>query len=147
MLRDRFVFDLLDDSLKERLLHESDLNLVKAIEIAQQQESLKQQIKYIATKPPSGVNALTCKKLFKASGTLINCGYCGKWHKPKEFPAYGKKCNLCQKPNHFAKMCRTRQPQKPAKQIQSSHKTSRRLDAFEETEKTSSDLKVLPHYL
>jgi len=35
MLHDRFVFGLLDNSLKERLLHESDLNLAKAIGIAQ----------------------------------------------------------------------------------------------------------------
>ena len=34
MLRDRFVFGLLDNILKERLLHEIELNLTKAVEIA-----------------------------------------------------------------------------------------------------------------
>ncbi|KAK9692823.1 hypothetical protein QE152_g34909 [Popillia japonica] len=30
---------------------------------------------------------------------------CGKTHKPRECPAYGKKCAICQKPNHFALRC------------------------------------------
>jgi len=82
---------------------------------------------------------INLQKATQSSGTLINCGCCVKRHKPKECPAYGKKCSLCQKPNHFAKVCSTRQPQKPPKQIRSSHKTSRKVDAFEETEMTFSD--------
>ena len=35
MLRNGFVFGLLDDTLKERLLHENELSLTKAVEIAE----------------------------------------------------------------------------------------------------------------
>ena len=31
---------------------------------------------------------------------------CGTKHKPRSCPAFGKTCNNCKKPNHFAKMCR-----------------------------------------
>ena len=56
MLRDRFVFGLLDNTLKERLLHETELDLAKAVEIAQRQESSKKQIKDMSSKAP--INAL-----------------------------------------------------------------------------------------
>ena len=96
MLRDRFVFGLLDDSLKERLLRENDLSLTKAIEIAQRQESSKQQIKEMVTK--SSVHALSSRKQrSKDSDVLIKCGNCGKHHKPKQCPAYGHKCDICRK--------------------------------------------------
>ena len=45
MLRDKFVFGLRDDSLKERLLRENELDLTKAVEIAQRQESSKKHNK------------------------------------------------------------------------------------------------------
>lgn len=35
-----------------------------------------------------------------------NCGYCGRIHRRNECPAYGQRCNKCQRQNHFARMCR-----------------------------------------
>lgn len=63
----KFMFG---NSMKERLLHKSNLNLTKAVEIAQRQESSKQHIKDMATKPSTNVNTLSCKKP-KASDTLL----------------------------------------------------------------------------
>lgn len=56
MLRDKFVFGLLDDSLIEWLLRENELDLAKAVEIAQRQESSKRHIKDMSTKP--AINAV-----------------------------------------------------------------------------------------
>ena len=138
LLRDRFVFGLLDDSLKERLLRENDLSLTKAIEIAQRQESSKQQIKEMATK--SSVHALSSRKQrSKDSDVLIKCGNCGKRHKPKQCPAYGHKCDICRKPNHFARVCRNKQLQKQTQTVRykHKHKPPRKVDAVEQSESGS----------
>jgi len=41
LTRDKFVFGLMNDILKERLLREANLDLNRAVEIAQQNESSK----------------------------------------------------------------------------------------------------------
>ena len=105
MLRDRFVFGLQDDNLKERLLRESELNLTKAVEIAQRQESSKKQIKDMSLK--ASINAMS-KKGHKSGHNHFICRSCGSQHQPKQCPAYGQICKRCKKPNHFAKVCRTK---------------------------------------
>ena len=45
LIRDKFVFGLADDGLKERLLREVDVSLTKAVETAQQAESSKRRVK------------------------------------------------------------------------------------------------------
>lgn len=37
---------------------------------------------------------------------VVDCKFCGLSHKRRECPAYGKTCNSCSKPNHFASVCR-----------------------------------------
>ena len=135
MLRDRFVFGLLDDTVKERLLREKDLDLAKAVEITQRQELLKQQIKEMASKQTQNVHAIGHKKT-KPSDTF-KCGCCGKWHRSKEYPAYGKMCDLCHKPNHFTKVCRTRQHQKQTQTGHHKHKNKKKVDTIEESESES----------
>uniref|UniRef100_A0A3B4HBD3 Reverse transcriptase/retrotransposon-derived protein RNase H-like domain-containing protein n=1 Tax=Pundamilia nyererei TaxID=303518 RepID=A0A3B4HBD3_9CICH len=34
------------------------------------------------------------------------CGRCGMQHPPKKCPAYGKRCNTCNKNNHYARCCK-----------------------------------------
>ena len=36
------------------------------------------------------------------------CPKCGTKHEPRSCPAFGKTCNNCKKPNHFAKVCRVK---------------------------------------
>ena len=36
------------------------------------------------------------------------CSKCGTKHEPRSCPAFGKSCNNCKKPNHFAKVCRVK---------------------------------------
>ena len=44
-----------------------------------------------------------------ARGSSNSCGKCGRSpaHAPRICPAMGKACNLCGKPNHFARVCRS----------------------------------------
>ena len=105
LIRDKFIFGLTDDSLKERLLREASLTLSKAIEIAQRSESSKQQIKNMkSTHRLPNVDALKGHRGSKPT----YCGQCGQTHKPKECPAYGLKCSICRKLHHFAKVCRNK---------------------------------------
>lgn len=39
---------------------------------------------------------------------ITDCRRCGRSHKIRECPAYGKTCRACQKLNHFAVTCRTK---------------------------------------
>ena len=103
LIRDKFVFGLIDDSLKERLIREASVTLTKAIEIAQRSESSKQQIKDMKSLQRINVDALKGRR-----GSIAKPTYCGQSHKPKECPAYGLKCSICHKLHHFAKVCRNK---------------------------------------
>lgn len=148
LTRDKFVFGLLDDSLKERLLRESDLTLARAVSIAQRSESSKQHVKEMSTAkqsancdevqhrlPPPGVSG---------RGRVSVCGHCGRPHKPRECPAYGQQCSICHKFNHFAKVCRSKHLLSQAAQ-QSRSRTKKRvhvvddLDSESDTESLSLD--------
>jgi hypothetical protein len=37
----------------------------------------------------------------------MNCNRCGRQHPPRSCPAWGRQCNKCKRPNHFAEFCRT----------------------------------------
>ena len=145
MLRDKFVFGLCDDSLKERLLRENELDLTKAVEIAQRQESSKKHIKDMSTKPE--INVLSRGQTLRRGSRLNTdtsflCRCCGQQHKPKQCPAYSLTCARCQKRNHFAKMCKTNlAPAAPRKNIaKSRQRHSKKLHAVEEADQqTESD--------
>ena len=91
----------------------------------------------MASKQTQNVHAIGCKKT-KPSDTF-KCGCCGKQHRPKECPAYGKMCDLCHKPNHFTKVCRTRQHQKQTQTGHHKPKNKKKVDAIEESESETSD--------
>ena len=130
LARDKFVFGLTDDRLKERLL------LTTAVGQAQRAESSKRHMKEMSTH--SKVNALQ-RYNRPLTATTIYCGNCGRQHKPKQCPAYGHECNLCHKLNHFSRVCRQRQSAPQHKHTQAgstrSHPlTSQRVDNIEQNE-------------
>lgn len=45
------------------------------------------------------------------------CSRCGNKHEYRKCPAYGKTCQSCQKKNHFAKMCNTKDLQSQSKRM------------------------------
>ena len=46
------------------------------------------------------------KKVPDRQNYARDCSKCGTKHEPRSCPAFGKICNSCKKPNHYAKMCR-----------------------------------------
>ena len=108
LARDKFVFGLIDDRLKERLLREENLDLATAVGQAQRAESSKRQIKEMSTHSEVYVMQRSRNQPTSVTTPLINCGNCGHQHKPKQCPAFGQECMLCHKFNHFSRVCRTR---------------------------------------
>ena len=122
MIRDRIIFGIKEEQIKERLLRESENpTLERIIEMCRATEISKQQIKTLQGEIP--VDAIKKKqsqtRKFKenkdkspsASGHMnkkqsqkqTECKKCGTRHNPKSCPAYGKRCNICKKFNHFSK--------------------------------------------
>ena len=122
LTRNKFVFRLIDDNLKERLLREPNLDLNRVVEIAQRGESSKQQVKEMAACTNVSVLQRNKEKPLlqdtppDKSGTP--CGQCGRQHRPRECPAYGQKCSYCHNLNHFTRMCRHKQPVQRARRQQ-----------------------------
>ena len=91
------------------------------------------------------------KHKFDKSPPCNYCGLTGMHSKGKNCPAYGKKCNKCQRWNHFASVCRADTPTKQTKASQQSTTSQRygksnykknqvkKTTAEEEENQTSSD--------
>uniref|UniRef100_A0A1A8IVJ0 Peptidase A2 domain-containing protein n=1 Tax=Nothobranchius kuhntae TaxID=321403 RepID=A0A1A8IVJ0_NOTKU len=118
MIRDKLVFSINDSRLKERLLHDKDLTLNKAIEICRSAEAAKTQIQAMQLNPVvQDASVDTLKKTphnlrpgqgrIKASNKQTVCTKCGIKHEPRKCPAYGEACLKCKKKNHFSKLCRS----------------------------------------
>ena len=110
MLRDKFIFGIRDDALKERLLRETgELTLERAVSLAQRSESSKLQVKEMSKSSVS----VTCDEIKpqrnKFASKIVTCGQCGRTHRPRECPAYGQECTRCHKLHHFARVCRSKQ--------------------------------------
>ena len=141
LARDKFVFGLTDDRLKEKLLREDNLDLATAVGQVQRAESSKRQIREMTTH--SEVNAMQRGRNQPLPATsLVYCGNCGRQHKPRQCPAYGQKCTLCHKLNHFSRVCRSRQtgPQQRSSQTstQSNSIASRKVNEIEHSDAASN---------
>lgn len=113
MIRDHIVFTCPDQRVKERLLHEQDLTLAKAITICRAAEVTREQIKQFATaegKPASSsIHAVSKHKRDDANNTCRNCG---QSHKVGACKARSVSCRACGKLGHYERCCITtgRQP-------------------------------------
>ena len=136
MIRDKLVFGVSDERVKERLLRESDLTLKKAVDVIHAAETTRQQIREMSsgagpvqvsavrqnsggsvpkygkkrqTRPPpqpplqqSGSQTRRYEGRHSSAGAnSIECRKCGRTHKYRECPAYGKQCKQCQGWGHF----------------------------------------------
>ena len=110
MIRDRVVLGCPDRQVQERMLREADLTLQKALDVCRAAEATRAQIKTI-TSDSEAVHLVSERivsqpdKAAQQSQSVRgrSCGNCGRSHPPKSCPAFGKSCNACHKPNHFAK--------------------------------------------
>lgn len=106
LIRDRIVLGIRDNRLKERLLRESSLEVGKVVEIVRAAESSREQIRSMNDEKEVHTMRKHRKKVNQKQPSLeYECKKCGKTHKPRECPAFGKTCSRCKQKNHFAVRC------------------------------------------
>lgn len=117
---DRIICGINNQTIRERLLRESDLTLDKTLDICRAAEHSKQQMKTMSETHIANIDVVQCKSTRNptrptdATRTQANyqrkpCGNCGSFHRPRSCPAYGKHCDNCSRLGHFAKCCRSTQ--------------------------------------
>ena len=125
LIKDRIVCGIDNNSVRERLLRNTELTLQVAINTVRAAETSKTQIETLTnsaleaatinlgrkqnqkTKPPLRHQP---PKLTKQKQSKKPCARCGSHHKPRECRAFGTTCHRCQGKNHFAHMCFTKSP-------------------------------------
>ena len=132
LIRDRVVYGIQDEYTRKLLLQESKFSLAKCAQICKATESADTQVKAFKETNPAEVNKVISKKKsptgsggkhrFKPKSKASDkpekpCKYCGNKHvfDKTVCPAYGKQCNACGLPDHYAKMCKQK-TKKPKKQ-------------------------------
>ena len=122
LIKDRIVCAIDNNSVRERLLRNTELTLEVAINTVQAAERSKTQIETLTnsaleaaainvgrkqnqkTKPPLRKQP---PKLTEQKQSKKPCNRCGSHNKPRECKAFG---TTCQGKNHFAHMCFTKSP-------------------------------------
>ena len=132
MIRDRLVCGITENSVRRKLLQEPKLSLEKCLDICRSAEATSAHLKAISgqststDKPVDTVNTLDKRRKSKTppkrrskgpkqpvpepkEDLLKCCKHCGRSHIKQRFkcPAFGKVCSACNKPNHFAEMCKS----------------------------------------
>ena len=127
-----------ENSLRKKLLQTRDLTLSKCIDICRASETTNQQLRSMSQTDEvhvirmkgdgkkckenqrSKTKRLTAerKQLEQNNRSVSKCKFCGKAHRQikEECPAWGKKCLKCNKANHFAAQCRSKQ-EREGKQV------------------------------
>lgn len=125
LIRDRIVYGIRSQILKERLLRETDLSLQRATDKGRATEISWEQVKSLngenktnidairkyrrsRSRPPNDKSHKSYKKPEDTHPPNKACGNCGRSHAPKSCPAYSKPCNHCRKLGHFPRLCRSR---------------------------------------
>lgn len=137
LIKDRIVCGVNNDTVRARLLRETDLNLAKAVDICRANKVTQSHMKVLheeaevavnkITKTKSTVRQLNIKHTGKEKEECTRCGYV---HEPRKWPAYGKICNECLRKNHFSRMCKTPKPKgKPRKMEKKVHEIEQQEDA------------------
>lgn len=105
MLAMMVVIGANDTSVKERLLREDKLSLQQALSVCRAAEAGRKQVQAFE-KPNIYAVKTKSEASHGARPKQFKCQKCSKTHEYKMCPAYGKKCLVCGKYNHFAAMCR-----------------------------------------
>ncbi|GFX08967.1 retrovirus-related Pol polyprotein from transposon 297 [Trichonephila clavipes] len=88
--------------IQERLLRENNLNVEKSIEIIRAAKASREQVRNMKY---DTATISFVKENENKPKTQYNCKKCGRKHKPRECPAFGKICAPCTKKNHFSAKC------------------------------------------
>ena len=119
LIRDCLVVGVKDASVRKLLLQKRDLTLEKAVDICRGAEATAAQLQKMNTE--NDVNKVKYHDRKKRLKMLTEkhedrrerkytkeCRYCGKLHSfdnKKNCPAWGRKCSLCKRYNHYATKC------------------------------------------
>ncbi|XP_003729725.2 uncharacterized protein K02A2.6-like [Strongylocentrotus purpuratus] len=114
LLVDRVLLGVRDDRMRELLISKSDLDLSTAIDVCKAVEATSTHMKALKSEEINRVNRKPFPKHAKTGSgkqkfvkqkpkELKKCKFCNKSHEMKKecCPAWGQKCNVCHKPNHF----------------------------------------------
>lgn len=122
LLRDKIIIGIYSDSVREKLLAESDPTLDFTIKMCKTYEITSIQLAELHSKTTTGVDEIAFKKYSKEKSKLQNrgienrsavsnnedkfeCKRCGTTHGKRSCPAYKARCKSCNYRGHFAKMC------------------------------------------
>lgn len=104
MIRDQIVIGIYNETLRTKLLQDNQLTMAKAEQICKAFEAAALQNEAWAQKEQIDPMQMTQEKRWPQGKP--RCSKCGRVHKPRNCPAYGKTCRVCQSKNHFAACCR-----------------------------------------
>ena len=121
LIRDRIVFGVNNHKLREKLINEGEgLTLEKAIQVSQNFEYCKQQMNILNAKSSQDVNYVNNRGRGRVLGQGDRLQHQGTQIPPqqnrikhnqsdkKKCSAYGKKCHLCKKYNHWRSVCQSK---------------------------------------
>ena len=120
LIRDRIVCGIMNDSVRARLLRESDLSLEKCVDICRAAEISTSQLRElndekaihgVHVEEKAGQSDMAKNRREERRDNTNNnlCNFCGYRHRRGRCPAYGKTCNKCKKLHHFANVCKARE--------------------------------------
>ncbi|MES9901692.1 MAG: RNase H-like domain-containing protein, partial [Sedimenticola sp.] len=132
MIRDRVIFGIWDERLKERMLRESEnptlenvINMCRAAEasknqlktlkgeqaevhvVRKKQQFVPKNAGQVNKRPESHDQApkYPYRNMKKKQPKTYKCQKCGTTHAQYSCPAFGKKCQKCKKYNHYTERC------------------------------------------
>ncbi|CAB4018481.1 Hypothetical predicted protein [Paramuricea clavata] len=122
LIKDMIICGISDNALRERMLREPNINLQKAVELGQASEQTKLHAQQLTEDMEKKIHKVHRQKRekerrdknrdrFKShsperDNLIKNCKFCAGRHQRGKCPAYGQKCNKCQRRNHFARCCK-----------------------------------------
>ena len=144
-----FVTHNTDQKVREYLLDKADpektsldfLKLARTVESLVKTENMSRELLAGAGKVPVG--AVAKQKRFQQKSksrdrsntpygggrpSIKPCKKCGQKHPPRKCPAYKEKCHKCKGMGHFARMCRTKNPNKGGYQPRQSRREHYEVD-------------------
>ena len=153
MIRDMIVLNSVNKKVQERLLETDDLDLSKALKIANIHETNMEQMKLISNtdgsrreRKPATHQRYAAPPVRRTDGARrktwrspdhAECSNCGRIHTRQTCPAQDKTCDNCGKPNRFAAMCRSTAPTRSAAVRQ--RKRPKRVHAINDADYDTSD--------
>ena len=114
ILRNRLIFGICDNKVRERLLGETGLTIERTDEIWRAAEMMTSQMKTISDSD----TAVHSMKVYKSRRPVdskrdvssASCSKCGRRHdlrQKESCPAFGKQCHQCRRRDHFAAKCKS----------------------------------------